>query len=70
MARRQAAVTEQMIRGAQSLEAAKLKDAAMKLNGKIVTITGEYQIDNTGKQFKNEFAIMQNMPSGPGTTGR
>ena len=58
-------VTEQMIRGAQSLEAAKLKDAAMKLNGKIVTITGEYQIDNTGKQFKNEFAIMQNMPSGP-----
>ncbi|MBP6814470.1 MAG: amino acid ABC transporter substrate-binding protein [Burkholderiaceae bacterium] len=58
-------VTEQMIRGAQSLEAAKLKDAAMKLNGKIVTVTGEYQIDNTGKQFKNEFAIMQNMPSGP-----
>ena len=37
----------------------------MKLNGKIVTVTGEYQIDNTGKQFKNEFAIMQNMPSGP-----
>jgi branched-chain amino acid transport system substrate-binding protein len=58
-------VTEQMIRGAQSLEAAKLKDAAMKLNGKIITLTGEYQIDNTGKQFKNEFAIMQNMPAGP-----
>ncbi len=58
-------VTEQMIRGANSLEAAKLKDAAMKLNGKIVTLTGEFQIDNTGKQYKNEFAIMQNMPGGP-----
>lgn len=58
-------VTEQMIVGAQSLDAAKLKDAAMKLNGKIVTLTGEFQIDNTGKQFKNEFAIMQNMPTGP-----
>ena len=58
-------VTEEMIRGAQSLDAAKLKDAALKLNGRIVTVTGEYQIDQTGKQFKNEFAIMQNMPGGP-----
>jgi branched-chain amino acid transport system substrate-binding protein len=58
-------VTEEMIRTAQSLEAAKLKDAALKLNNRIVTVTGEYQIDNTGKQFKNEFAIMQNMPGGP-----
>lgn len=58
-------VTEEMIKGAQSLDAAKLKEAAMKLNGRIVTVTGEYQIDATGKQFKNEFAIMQNMPGGP-----
>jgi len=58
-------VTEQMIATAQSLDAAKLKEAAMKLNGKIVTLTGEFQIDETGKQFKNEFAIMQNMPGGP-----
>jgi branched-chain amino acid transport system substrate-binding protein len=58
-------VTEQMIRTAQSLEAAKLKAAALALNDKIITLTGEYKIDQTGKQFKNEFAIMQNMPGGP-----
>jgi branched-chain amino acid transport system substrate-binding protein len=58
-------ITEEVIKTAQSLEAAKLKEAALKLNGKIVTVTGEYQIDDTGKQFKNEFAIMQNMPGGP-----
>jgi branched-chain amino acid transport system substrate-binding protein len=58
-------VTEQMISTAQSLEAAKLKAAALALNDKIVTLTGEYKIDDTGKQYKNEFAIMQNMPAGP-----
>ena len=50
---------------AQSLDAAKLKEAALKLNDKIVTVTGPYEIDDTGKQFKNEFAVMQNMPNGP-----
>jgi branched-chain amino acid transport system substrate-binding protein len=60
-----AVVTEEMIKTAQSLEAAKLKEAALKLNNRIVTVTGEYQIDNTGKQYKSEFAIMQNMPGGP-----
>ena len=59
------AVVEQIIVEAQSLDAAKLKDAALKLSDKIVTITGPYQIDATGKQFKNEFAVLQNMPSGP-----
>ena len=58
-------IAEQMIATAQSLDAAKLKAAALALNGKIVTVTGEFQIDETGKQFKNEFAIMQNMPAGP-----
>jgi branched-chain amino acid transport system substrate-binding protein len=58
-------ITEQIIKTAQSLDAAKLKEAALKLNGKIVTVTGEYQIDDTGKQYKNEFSIMQNMPGGP-----
>jgi len=60
-----AVVTEEMIKTAQSLDAAKLKEAALKLNNRIVTINGEYQIDNTGKQYKSEFAIMQNMPGGP-----
>jgi branched-chain amino acid transport system substrate-binding protein len=57
-------VTEEIIKTAQSLDAAKLKDAALKLSDKIVTVTGEYQIDKTGKQFKNAFSIMQNMPGG------
>jgi len=59
------AALEQIIVEAQSLEAAKLKAAALKLNNKIVTVTGPYEIDETGKQFKSEFAVMQNMPSGP-----
>ena len=59
------AALEQIIVEAQSLEAAKLKAAALKLNNKIVTVTGPYEIDQTGKQFKSEFAVMQNMPSGP-----
>ena len=57
-------ITESIIRNAQSLEAAKLKDAAVKLSGKIVTLTGEFQIDETGKQFKNEFAVVQTLPKG------
>ena len=59
------AVLEQIIITAQSLDAAKLKEAALKLNDKMVTVTGPYQIDQTGKQFKNEFAVMQNTPNGP-----
>lgn len=57
-------ITEQIIKTAGSLDAAKLKDAALALSKKIVTATGEYQIDATGKQFKNEFAIMQTLPDG------
>jgi branched-chain amino acid transport system substrate-binding protein len=59
------AALEQIIFEAQSLDAAKLKAAALKLNNKIITVTGPYEIDETGKQFKSEFAVMQNMPSGP-----
>lgn len=59
------AALEQIIVEAQSLDAAKLKEAALKLNNKIVTVTGPYEIDATGKQFKSEFAVMQNMPTGP-----
>ncbi|HYI05867.1 MAG TPA: amino acid ABC transporter substrate-binding protein, partial [Reyranella sp.] len=57
-------ITEEIIKTAGSLEAAKLKDAAVKLSGKIITLTGEYQIDETGKQFKNEFAVVQTLPNG------
>lgn len=57
-------VTEAIIEKAQSLDGAKLKQAAVDLSGKITTVTGEYQIDETGKQFKNEFSIMQSLPDG------
>lgn len=57
-------VTEAIIQKAQSLEADKLKKAAVELSGKIVTLTGEYEIDETGKQFKNEFAVIQTLPDG------
>ncbi|MGH8708241.1 MAG: amino acid ABC transporter substrate-binding protein [Burkholderiales bacterium] len=56
--------TEQIIKTAGSLDAAKLKQAALELSGKIVTACGEYQIDETGKQFKNEFAVVQTLPDG------
>jgi len=57
-------ITEQTIKTAGSLDAAKLKAAALQLSGKIVTACGEYQIDETGKQYKNEFSIMQTLPNG------
>lgn len=57
-------LTEQFIKAAGSLDAAKLKQAALKLSGKVVTACGEYQIDETGKQYKNEFSIMQTLPNG------
>lgn len=57
-------ITEQIITKAGSLDPAKLKQAALDLSGKIVTATGEYEIDETGKQFKNEFSIMQTTPTG------
>jgi len=57
-------ITEEIIRTARSLDAARLKDAALKLSGKIVTLTGPYEIDQTGKQYKNEFVVMQNLPAG------
>jgi branched-chain amino acid transport system substrate-binding protein len=58
-------ITEEIIRTAHSLDAARLKEAAVKLSGKIVTLTGPYEIDQTGKQYKNEFVVMQNLPGGP-----
>jgi branched-chain amino acid transport system substrate-binding protein len=57
-------ITEAILRDAQSVDAAKLKESAVKLSGKIITLTGEYEIDETGKQFKNEFAVVQTLPDG------
>jgi branched-chain amino acid transport system substrate-binding protein len=57
-------IAEEIVKKAQSFDAEKLKQAALQLSGKIVTLTGEYQIDETGKQFKNEFVVLQNQPNG------
>lgn len=59
------AVLEKIIATADSLEPAKLKEAALGLSDKITVMTGPYQIDETGKQTKMEFVIMQNQDSGP-----
>jgi branched-chain amino acid transport system substrate-binding protein len=59
------AVLEKIIATAQSLEPAKLKQAALQLNDKIVVATGQYHIEETGRQTKMEFSIMQNQKNGP-----
>ncbi len=59
------AVLEKIITTAQSLEPAKLKQAAIELSGKIVVMTGPCQILDNGKQIKMEFVIMQNQKDGP-----
>lgn len=59
------AVLEKIITTAQSLEPAELKQAALALNDKIVVATGQYHIEETGRQTKMEFSIMQNQKDGP-----
>lgn len=58
------AVLEEIIKTADSLDPAKLKQAAIDLNGKLTVMTGPYQIEPTGKQVNMEFVIMQNRPDG------
>lgn len=59
------AVLEKIMTTAQSLEPDQLKQAAIDLSGKIVVMTGPYEILPTGKQVKMEFVIMQNLDDGP-----
>lgn len=59
------AVLEEIIKTADSLEPAKLKQAALDLNGKITVMTGPYRIEPSGKQVSMEFVIMQNLDDGP-----
>jgi branched-chain amino acid transport system substrate-binding protein len=59
------AVLEEIMKKADSLEPAKLKQAALDLNGQITVMTGPYRIEPTGKQVSMEFVIMQNLKSGP-----
>lgn len=56
------AMTEAFIQKAQSLEADKLKQAAIDLSGQVVTMAGPYEIQESGKQTGMQNVIMQNMP--------
>lgn len=58
------AVLEEIIKKADSLEPAKLKQAALDLSGKLTVITGPYQVEKSGKQLQMEFVVMQNQPQG------
>src|SRR5579864_7639180 len=57
-------ILEKMITNAQSLDAQKLKDAALALDGKVTVMCGEYHIEPTGRQTGMEFAVMQKQPQG------
>jgi branched-chain amino acid transport system substrate-binding protein len=55
---------EEMIRQADSLEPAALKQAAIDLSGEITVMTGPYEIEPTGKQVSMELITMQLQPGG------
>ena len=53
------AILEEMIKTAGSLDSAALKQAALDLSGKLIVVTGPYEIDETGKQLGMPFSITQ-----------
>ncbi len=57
-------VLEEMIRHADSLDPAALKQAAIDLSGEITVMTGPYEIEPTGKQVSMELITMQLQPGG------
>ncbi len=50
---------QKFIETAGSLDAAKLKKAALDLSDKVTVMTGPYAIDETGKQLKMPFVVTQ-----------
>ncbi len=50
---------------ADSIEPAKLKQAAIDLSGKLTVMTGPYEILDNGKQIQMQFVVMQNHENGP-----
>lgn len=58
------AVLEEIIKKAQSLESAELKQAAIDLSGELTVMTGPYEILENGKQIQMEFVVMQNQKDG------
>jgi branched-chain amino acid transport system substrate-binding protein len=55
-------VLEEMIKRAGSLDSAKLKQAALELSGKLDTLLGRYELDETGRQLGMPFMPMQRVP--------
>ncbi len=58
------AVLEEIMKKADSIEPAKLKQAAIDLSGKLTVMTGPYEILDNGKQIKMQFVVMQNQAKG------
>jgi branched-chain amino acid transport system substrate-binding protein len=52
-------ILEQIIREAGALDADSLRQAALKLSGKIVTVTGPYKVDEKGRQLGAPWVVTQ-----------
>ena len=57
-------ILERMIKDAQSLDAEKLKAAALALDGKVTVMCGEYHIEPSGRQTGMAFSVMQKETEG------
>jgi len=55
-------LTEAIIERAGALDAASLKAASLALTDQITVMAGPYAIDETGKQLKMPFPVVQNLP--------
>lgn len=55
-------ITEEAIKKANSLDAAKLKQASLDLSDKLTVMAGPYAINESGKQLKMPFPIVQLQP--------
>jgi len=55
-------ITEETIKKAQSLDAVKLKQAALDLSDKLTVMAGPYAINESGMQLKMPFPVVQLQP--------
>jgi len=55
-------ITEETIKRAQSLDAVKLKQAALELSDKLTVMAGPYAINESGMQLKMPFPVVQLQP--------
>lgn len=57
-------LTEEIIKKAGGTDAAALKKASLDLSDKVTVLAGPYAIDETGKQLKMPFPVLQAQPDG------